>query len=70
MCPWNKPCDVQKLYRYRPPSIDAGSVIRLASIGEVVSFAGAVDLEVADGALGIYCSKSRRVSVVDQSYVA
>ena len=58
MCSWNQSCNIQELYRYRSPSIYAGSVVGFASVGDVESCAGAFDLEVSDCSLGVDCGKA------------
>jgi hypothetical protein len=53
-----QPSYVEKLDRDRPPPVDAGAIIRFASVGEIEARAGALDLEVADGALRIDCGEA------------
>lgn len=53
MCAWNKTGDVKKFYRDGSPSLDAATVVGLAAVGKVEARAGAFDLEIANGALGI-----------------
>jgi hypothetical protein len=65
VCSWNESRDVEKLDRNRPPTIDAAAIVRFTSVGEVVFFARTVDLEVADGALRVYCCEANRDSVDD-----
>ena len=48
-----QPRYVEQLDRDGPSSLNAGAVIGFASAGEAEPLAGAFDLEVADGALGI-----------------
>jgi hypothetical protein len=50
--------NVEKLDRDRPPPVDAGAIVRFASVGEIEARAGALDLKVADGALRIDCGEA------------
>jgi hypothetical protein len=54
----NKACDVEELDRNRSSPIDAAAVVWFASIGELVSSASTVYLQVADGALGVDCGEA------------
>jgi hypothetical protein len=62
MCAWNKTGDIKKFYRDGSPSLDAATIVGLAAVGKVEARAGAFDLEVANGALGI---DSREWKVTD-----
>jgi len=58
MCPRDESSYVDEFDRYGSPPVNAGAVVRFASVGDVVSSAGAFDLQVADCALGVNCCKS------------
>lgn len=53
MCSRYETCDIEEFNRDRPSSVNAGAIIRFTSIGEVMSFACAVDLKVSDGSLRV-----------------
>lgn len=57
----DKSRDIQKFNWHGTPSLVTAAVVGLASVRQIVSFAGAVDLEVADGSLGIDCGEAKLV---------
>lgn len=59
MSTWNESCDVEEFDGNGPSAIDAGAVVGFTAVGEVVSRAGTFDLEVADGALGVYGGETK-----------
>lgn len=54
-------CYIKKLNRYGPSPFYACAVIRFASFTEIVALARAVDLQIADGALGVDSGKAVNV---------
>lgn len=58
MCAWYEACDVEKLDGDGAAPVNTGPIVWFAAFGDVVPFAGTVDLEVADGALGVYCCEA------------
>jgi hypothetical protein len=61
MCSRYQSRDIQKFNWNAPLSINTGPVVRFTSVREFDTSAGAFDLEVADGALGVYSCKSEVV---------
>lgn len=57
---WNESCYVEEFDGYGSSAVHAGAVVGFAAVGEIVSRAGAVDLEVSDGALGIYGRETKK----------
>jgi len=53
VCSRYKSCYIQKLNGNRPPPIYACTIIRFATVAEVISFAGAIDLQIPDGTLRV-----------------
>lgn len=49
---------VEKLDRYRPPTLDARAIVGLTAIGNVMSSTCALDLKVPNSPLRIDCSKA------------
>jgi hypothetical protein len=59
----NEPSDIEQFDRNGSSSITATTVIRFASLSEVVSGASAVDLQVADGTLRVDCCEAVAISI-------
>jgi hypothetical protein len=49
---------IQQFNRHAPLAIDAGPIVWFTAVGELDARTGAFDLEVADGALGVYGCES------------
>jgi hypothetical protein len=58
VCPGDKPRDIQKFNWHGTFPVVAATVIGLALVCQVISFAGAVYLEITDGSLRIDCGES------------
>lgn len=65
MCARNKAGDIKEFYGHGSPSLDAGSVVWLAAVGEVEARAGTGNLEVSNGALRIDGGKSSGILLDD-----
>lgn len=50
---WDETCYVEKFDGYGATALGAGAVVGFATVRDVVASAGAVDLEVAYGPLGV-----------------
>lgn len=54
----NQTRNIKQLNRNGAFAVDAGSVVGFTFVRDVVARAGAFDLEVAYGALGVYCCET------------
>jgi hypothetical protein len=63
VCAGNEAGDVEELNGDRAPAVDAGAVVGFTSFGDVHTGAGAFNLEVADGSLGVDCCESSRLKI-------
>jgi hypothetical protein len=58
MCARDKTCYVEELDGYGALAVNAGAIIGFTAVGDVVTFAGAFYLEVADCSLRVYCCET------------
>jgi hypothetical protein len=63
VCAWYETSNIEKFDRDGSPSLDAAAVVGLATVCEAQARAGALDLEVAYGTLGIDGRESRRIAL-------
>jgi hypothetical protein len=63
VCTWYETGDIEEFDRDRSPSFNAAAIVGLAAVGEIEARAGAFNLEVTDGALGINGRESSNLAL-------
>jgi hypothetical protein len=62
VCARNKSCYVEELNGYGPLAVNAGAIVGFTAVGDIVPFAGAFYLEIANCSLGIYGGETEKMS--------